>query len=180
MQTENSIYTIYNIYRIFFVRSIPKVSQIGVVLRTGSWCFAHLKFYHTSAGKSTFRSKTTPTRLNFASMMDKKISVYSNQNSVGLINEFGCYKVESFFSLLRNLFYAIKDGMFGYDWVISNKYFSWFEPILAEDAERPALPTFNILSFNSGKSVSYWEFLVAKIWNFRKNITCAEFFYFLP
>ena len=62
----------YMIRTIFFVRYIPKVSRIDVVLRAQSWFSAHLKFYRTNPGKSTFRTQNDTDKANFQFAADKK------------------------------------------------------------------------------------------------------------
>ena len=81
-RTKNETDSANVIQTIFFVRGIPKVSQVGVVLHAESWFSrtsavkfsslraeslfdAHLKFCRTSGGKSMFRIKTTLTWLTW-------------------------------------------------------------------------------------------------------------------
>ena len=62
----------------FSVRCIPQVSRAGVVLRAESWFSAHLKFYRTSAGKSTFRTQNNTVKGNFRSIAHKIVYFVSS------------------------------------------------------------------------------------------------------
>ena len=64
----------------FFVRCLPEVIRVGVVLRAESGFSAHLKFYCTSAGKSTFRAQNDTGKANFRCTVDKKIISEGNNS----------------------------------------------------------------------------------------------------
>ena len=56
---------------IFFVRCIPKVSRVGLVLRVEIRFSAHLKFYRTGAGKETFHTRNDTDKANFRFTAEK-------------------------------------------------------------------------------------------------------------
>ena len=60
-------YVPHVIRTIFFVRCIPKVRWVGVILRVESW------FSRTSVGKSTFRKQNETNKANFRCTLDKNI-----------------------------------------------------------------------------------------------------------
>ena len=64
-------YVSHVIQMIFFVRCIPKVIQVGVILRVESWFSALLKLYRTSAEKSTFRTQNDTDKAKFQCTADK-------------------------------------------------------------------------------------------------------------
>ena len=58
---------------IFPTTFIPKISRVGDVLGVESWFSAHLKFYRTSSGKSTFRTQNGTDKTNFRCKVAKKV-----------------------------------------------------------------------------------------------------------
>ena len=64
-------------WKIFFVRCIPKICRVGVVLRAESWFYAHSKFYRTSAGKSTFPTQKDTDKGKFRCTWDTEVLMFS-------------------------------------------------------------------------------------------------------
>ena len=65
---------------LILIRRKLEVSFVSVVLRAESWFDAHLKFYHTSAGKSTFRTQNDTDKATFRYTANKKYLSYHVRN----------------------------------------------------------------------------------------------------
>ena len=70
-----------------FIRLTPKVSLVGVVLRAQTWFSEHLKFYRTSAGKSTFHTQNDTDKANFRCKADKNMFLRNHRENWYLFDE---------------------------------------------------------------------------------------------